>query len=1224
MPKLCEGQGVTVGEPSGAVADFCRLLRRLVRGCQVPQSDLARALHRSEPAVSALLNAKRSTPPAWDDVLALVQLCRARKGPRPPAGMTFDASWWRLRLDEVEAGATAPRGTSPVHPKNQALLRPEAVPYTFADAVEVLVAGRRGFKGLTEELLEPLRLNGATSRDLRPLFEGFTERVRASCGVTRTALLCAADLVILVTAFCEAVAHADIVRGAEPDPAHGDLTTEIVTELERVTLGSTRTGSAAHQRQEIESAYSYAADLVFGQVASHSRRPEHVALHAWRRYEALLDRVTWDCPELHLTSHTQDPPELLEQPSAAAAATSLTRLADLLEPFAQPAKASDHHRRHLHQPIAAGEEAGPRMPTLQAGYIDPAFRIAGHNHAHSLSRDDWWQTQPLREDLADFLAAYLLTDHATQTPLLILGHPGSGKSLLTKLIAARLPASEFFCQRIELRHLPADLDIQEQIEEALWRTTGRRTAWAEAVEQASGIVRVILFDGFDELLQAVADNPDGGRHYDYLHKVEQFQRRESEQDRPTIVIATSRTLVADQARTPPAATVIRLEPFDDQRIAHWLTVWNTTNGRYFSTRGLHPLAPDVLEPHRDLAGQPLLLMMLALYDATGNALFHRKANAIDRLGLYERLLAEFVRRQITKHQETRPPHDEAETVERELQRLSVIAIGMFNRRRQDITAENAESDLSVLLGDTPQSPPLLFGRFFFIHQAQAVLTGTHLRSYEFLHATFGEYLLTRLITDEVHHLLIHSAAGGPGIDDARLYALLSHVPLSDRPEALHNIAELLAPLPPEHRAQLASLLGRLFRQATQDTSHRSHLPYRPTAPHRTQQDAIYTANLLLLAARTHLPLRISEIVGEHATLDQWHRHTWLWRSQLGDTSWNALVASLNTRPVTDKDSRDLHVGPTGTPTELNPAWALDLTSPATPPATVHATEEQPLIQRLHANAVFTWEPDLHILLHAIAPLLDQIPEAFHTHHVLDDSRSTSAAHSLIGLLFRPASHTSYTDLLFFLHAFQGEDRSLTADIAARHLRDAASALPADTALALLDALTSPQVTGSGGVKAHTWLVLTDCLVQLAARQDISHEQLRLITARFRPQAPALGNDTSACLRLLSLLKEAQSTHLWQGARRTDARTTLDAAMALLDQIPPTQQPRTLVIGLLRLARDLGADDWLEEHSEPFLLTLDSDDLQHLRPTDIDWLRPTVHDHALRAHLDRIEAAWRKS
>ncbi|MFJ8495926.1 hypothetical protein ACIRBZ_47540 [Streptomyces sp. NPDC094038] len=1221
MPKAREGHGVRAGEPSGAVADFCRLLRRLVRGCQVPQSDLARALHRSEPAVSALLNAKRSTPPAWDDVLALVQLCRARKGLQPPAGMTFEVSWWRLRLDEVEANATAPRDTPPIHPRSQALSRPEAVPYAFADAVEVLVAGRRGFKGLAEDLLEPLRLNGATSRDLRPLFEGFPERVRASRGTTRTALLCAADLVILVTAFCEAVAHADIVRSVELDSLHGDLTTETVTELERVTLGSTRTGSATHQRQEIESAYSYAADLVFGQTAAHSRRPEQVALHAWRRYEALLDRVTWDCPELHLTSHTQDPPELLEPP--AAAPTSLTRLADLLEPFAQEAKAPDHHRRHLRAPIAAGEEAGARMPTLQTGYIDPAFRIAGHSFTHNLSRDDWWQTQPLREDLADFLAAYLLTDHATQTPLLILGHPGSGKSLLTKLITARLPASEFFCQRVELRHVSADLDVQEQLEEALRRTTGRRTAWADAVDPASGIVRVILLDGFDELLQAFADRPDGDRHYDYLHAVEQFQRRESEQDRPTIVIATSRTLVADQARTPPATTVIRLEPFDGQRIAHWLNVWNTTNRRYFSTRGLQPLTPDVLEPYRDLAGQPLLLMMLALYDATGNALFHRKAHTIDRLGLYERLLAEFVRRQITKHQETPPPHDEPATVERELQRLSVIAIGMFNRRRQDITAQDADSDLTALLGDTPHPPPLLFGRFFFIHQAQAVMTSTHLRSYEFLHATFGEYLLTRLITDELHHLLIRSTTGGPGVDDGRLYVLLSHVPLSDRPEALHNTAELLAPLPPEHRAQLIDLLGRLFRQATQDTSHRSHIPYQPTPPHRTQQDAIYTANLLLLAAQTHQPLPVSRIVGENATLDHWHRHTRLWRSQLSDTSWNALIASLNTHPVTENDSRDLHILPTGTPSALNPAWTLGLTTPATTPAPIHATEEQPLTQRLHANATFTWEPDLHILLHAVGPLLNQIPEAFHTHRILDDTRSTSAAHSLIGLLFRPAPHNSYNDLLSLLHAFQGDDRSLTADIVARHLRDAATALPAATALTVLDALTSPQITGSGGVKAQTWLTLTDCLMQLAARRDISHEQLRLITARFRPQARALGNDATAELRLLSLLKEAETTHLWQGARRADAQATLDAAAALLEQIPAAQQPRTLIIGLLRLARDLGADEWLGEHSEPLLLTLDSDGLEHLRPTDIDWIRPTVHDPALRAHLDRIEARWRK-
>ncbi|MET9106883.1 hypothetical protein [Streptomyces zhihengii] len=98
-----------------------------------------------------LLNAKRSTPPTWDEVTAVVEYCRSRHGPQAPPGLTFDRSWWRLRLDEVEVNATrdaaqAPRKKTPAG-------RPEAVAYDFADAVEVLAGGRKGLRGLAEGLL---------------------------------------------------------------------------------------------------------------------------------------------------------------------------------------------------------------------------------------------------------------------------------------------------------------------------------------------------------------------------------------------------------------------------------------------------------------------------------------------------------------------------------------------------------------------------------------------------------------------------------------------------------------------------------------------------------------------------------------------------------------------------------------------------------------------------------------------------------------------------------------------------------------------------------------------------------------------------------------------------------------------------------------------------------------------------------------------------------------
>ncbi|MGV9341132.1 NACHT domain-containing protein [Streptomyces sp. NPDC003688] len=701
--------------------------------------------------------------------------------------------------------------------------------------------------------------------------------------------------------------------------------------------------------------------------------------------------------------------------------------------------------------------------------------------------------------------------------------------------------------------------------------------------------------------------------------MERFQRDETDHGRPTAVVVTSRTVVADQARTPSSGAVIRLEPFDDARVAHWLRTWNATNRRYFLDTGLRPLTPETLRPHRELAAQPLLLMMLALYDASDNVLSRQEGAGIDRLGLYERLLAEFVRRQVGKHQGARPTWTEA-AVERELQRLSVIAIGMFNRRKQSITAHEAEDDLAVLLGgEVPESSSLLFGRFFFIHESQAVVTHTELRSYEFLHATFGEYLLTRLITDELHCLLI----GGDDTDDGRLHALLSHVPLSDRAEALADVGELLAPLPSQHRSELVELLGLLFRRTVEDDSRRTHVLYHPAPPHRTRQDAVYTANLLLLAARAANPLPLSRIVGGDATMDRWQRQTHLWRSQFGEASWTAFITSLRVQPA-DRDARDLAVLPGTEPAALDPAWGLDLIHLEKPTGTARIVEQQPLPTRLHALAAFTWDTDLQCLLQAVAPLLDRVPDAFTTYR-FDGDNSISAAHDLIALLCRPDPRTPYglhPDILDGLRELPGDDRALAVDLVARHLRDAARDLPPETAVALLDGLTSPQHTGSGEVAARTWLVLADCLARLAARRDVSHAELRRITSRFRREAPALDNDGTAELRLESLLEEASTTHLWRGAHRADAETTLAAALTLHDHIPEDRRPPTLVIGLLRLARDLGADDWLAVHAERLLLTLDQDGLWQLRPTDVDWMRPVVRDRGLRAELDRVVAAWR--
>jgi transcriptional regulator with XRE-family HTH domain len=1210
-------------EPPQAVVSFCRQLRRLVRECGIAQSDVARVLHRSNGAVSALLNGQRATPPAWDDVARIVEYCGSRTT-SAPGGISLDLSWWRLRHREMEISAEETRREQRPRPNRlpSPPREPDEVPEDFASAIDVLAAGREDFRGLAAELLEPLTLSGAATNGLPAVLERFGDRVRTSHGIARTALLAAADRAVLITAFCDAVAGSGIHYGPELGYQQGDITTQIVAELEQVILGTNRVRDASELRREITAAYTYAAGIVHGEGSPQDQYPEDLADQAWQRYEALMASATWDCPELRLTSNTEDPPEVAEQGyQQPGPRYGLRPLSHWLDQFAADPAPAYRYRRLLRDPIADTDETGLVMPTLETGYVDPAFRLAHeHSSGRHLASDDWWLTQPLREDLGEFLAAHLLTTHAISAPLVILGHPGSGKSLLTKLLAARLPEAEFFCQRVELRHIPADLDIQEQLEESLKRSTGQATPWPKAADP--GTARVVILDGFDELLQAAA--ADHTRYSNYLHNLADFQQREYEMGRPTIAVVTSRTVVADQAPTPRLSTVIRLEPFDDDRIKHWVLAWNTANRRHFTAHCLQPLDPDVLRPHGDLISQPLLLLMLALYDASSNALRELTGEDIGRIGLYERLLSEFTRRQVAKHHGAQPFAAQAAAVEHELQRLAVIAVGMFNRRRQGITASEAHADQTALLNVGIAPSPLLFGRFFFIHEAQAVVTGQHRHSYEFLHATFGEYLTARLITDELKNLLRTDPPHSTAVTkDDRLHALLSHVPLIDRAEVVRNLSDLINSLSQPQHDQLTALLIRLFKAALDDTPRANRYGYEPFPARRSEREAVYGLNLLLLTVLADGPVCISRLFDAPDPLDAWRRQSMLWRSQLSDTSWAVLTGTLTTEPCTDPHTRDPDVR-----VRLIPADHADCLDwlvyphPSTPHASPYRHHTPTNLINLYRTAALTHDiGSLHVL-HAVTPLAQHLPTSLETYHATDQKRTHSAAHALLTLLHPhpPTAFAAPQALVDLLNALPAQERKTAADILARLLFHALPHQPARTTADVLDQLTSLRATGSHGLQASTWLTLAQCAQALIGHSDAPHAQLKAVTARFGPRASALAG-AGPLQRLQCLLIEAGTTATWNAVERPAATTVLTTALELLQQVPAANRPAHTVIDLLRLARDLDADDWLAEHAEPLLNAIPPDGLLRLRPTDISWLRPILHSDSLLAELERIRSSW---
>jgi hypothetical protein len=138
--------------------------------------------------------------------------------------------------------------------------------------------------------------------------------------------------------------------------------------------------------------------------------------------------------------------------------------------------------------------------------------------------------------------------------------------------------------RVVLREVAADADLQGQIEEAVRDATGEQLSWPSLIRAAGDALPVVILDGLDELLQATNIGQS-----DYLEQIVRFQEREADQGRPVAVIVTSRTAVAERARIPPSgAMALRLEPFDEQQVGHWLRIWNTANAAYFA--GARPVA----------------------------------------------------------------------------------------------------------------------------------------------------------------------------------------------------------------------------------------------------------------------------------------------------------------------------------------------------------------------------------------------------------------------------------------------------------------------------------------------------------------------------------------------------------------------------------------------------------------------------------------------------------
>jgi hypothetical protein len=587
------------------------------------------------------------------------------------------------------------------------------------------------------------------------------------------------------------------------------------------------------------------------------------------------------------------------------------------------------YARHIDRPVIDDlyqPERGPKLayPSRAQCYVPQAYRLASKADTTThLERDDAWTGRQVHDDLGPFLLRYLESAYATQGPLLILGHPGSGKSLLTQVLATRLAYPAYTTVRVELRDADPSADLQAQIEKQIRTDTGEDVSWAQFARTLPS-PPVVILDGYDELLQAT-----GSLHADYLDRVRRFQDREATLHRPVRVLVTSRITLIDKVTVPAGTTIVRLEEFDEQRASAWTGVWNACNAGYFAQSGVRPFTIPASPSILDLARQPLLLLMLAIYDAAGNEL--SIADDLDQTRLYHGLLSRFIGRELDKDREgfrQLAAGDQHAVVERELTRLGVAAVGMFNRQRLMIRREELDADLRYFQPeqDTPAAgarpltqADLLLGSFFFIHESRST-SGAEDRgeaaptsTFEFLHKTVGEFLTADFLLGQV---LAEAEAVARLADRPPLpplpplpqtwFGCLIHTPLHTQPNVLqllrqwagHRLAEGTRP-GAERLAALDTVVVTQLRALLTGTALPAPAAQDQPGPYAQLPAlgrlAIYSLNLVVL--RYYLsdgPCVLDEAdLGEQpAGLRAWDRLTAIWRSWFSTESLSTLASQL--------------------------------------------------------------------------------------------------------------------------------------------------------------------------------------------------------------------------------------------------------------------------------------------------------------------------------------------
>lgn len=539
-----------------------------------------------------------------------------------------------------------------------------------------------------------------------------------------------------------------------------------------------------------------------------------------------------------------------------------------------------------------------RLPDIETCFIPQSFRALIYRENVTLGNTNKWVA---RYEIGAFIADTLRSPELGTKPMLILGDPGAGKTMLCHMLAAKILYNEYHVIILHLRNLNAESEIYEQINQELGKSLqGMPCSWGDIAYTNPDKPILLIFDGYDELLQA-----SGKTYSNYLEKIAFFQEDTAKTYGTTVrSIVTSRVILIDKAQIPKGSVIVHLDKFDEGRIELWSKIWNQHNADYFARNNLEPFKVTPSSKALDLATQPLLLLMLALFDSNDNAL--RRHQDLSAVQLYNSLIRDFIIREQKKNLEfnKKAPDVQKFIVDQEIERISIAALGMYNRNELYIRSPQLQEDLRHLSTIKEQAElqdsDKLLGSFFFIHRSDSINTfecgEKRSCAYEFLHNTFGEFLTAYYTTLQTYELLTHILEAQQEnnnlnmTDKVKWYACLAYTPLFHRPvvsemisswaplffqekgmstentiEALNRLIDI--EIPRIIHGEIDSTITSIVQRFRSENSY-------PELDSRTHL-AVYSINLICLMALLldGLPLSLLEKHDIHA----WSKLRHIWR-----------------------------------------------------------------------------------------------------------------------------------------------------------------------------------------------------------------------------------------------------------------------------------------------------------------------------------------------------------